>query len=40
MEKIEIKSKLYDYSVKFTDDFSAALREFADTTVYVIDKNV
>lgn len=40
MEKIEIKSKLYDYSVEFTDDFSAVMREFADTTVYVIDKNI
>lgn len=40
MERIEIKSRLYDYSVEFTDDFSAVLREFADTTVYIIDKNV
>ena len=40
MEKIGIKSKLYDYSVEFIDDFSATVKTFADTTVYVIDKNV
>lgn len=40
MEKIRIKSKLYDYSVEFIDDFSTAVKEFEDTTAYVIDKNV
>lgn len=40
MEKINIKSRLYDYSVEFTDDFSEVLKSFAETTVYVIDKNV
>lgn len=40
MERIEIKSKLYDYSVEFTDDFSSVLKEFLRTTVYIIDRNV
>lgn len=39
-QAIKIKSRLYDYSVIFTDDFSSTLRSFSDTTVYVIDKNV
>lgn len=40
MDKINIKSNLYDYSVEFTSDFSQELKTFADTTAYVIDKNV
>ncbi|WP_051197619.1 3-dehydroquinate synthase family protein [Butyrivibrio sp. MB2005] len=40
MDIIDIKSKLYDYSVEFTDDFSKNLEKFEDTTAYVIDKNV
>lgn len=40
MDTINIKSSLYDYSVDFVDDFTEKLNEFADTTAYVIDKNV
>lgn len=40
MERIDIKSKLYDYSVEFTDDFSSVLEKITDTVVYIIDKNV
>lgn len=40
METINIKSSLYDYSVSFTEDFTKELACFAETTVYVIDKNV
>lgn len=40
MDKIDIKSSLYDYSVEFTEDFSKALSEFGDATAYVIDRNV
>lgn len=40
MDTILIHSKLYDYSVEFTKDFSEKLREFEKTTAYVIDKNV
>lgn len=38
---IEIKSKLYDYTVDFVDDFQKKLNEFDQkTTAYVIDENV
>ena len=37
---IKITSKLYDYSVNFVNDFADTLKTFADTTAYVIDKNV
>lgn len=40
MDIIEIKSGLYDYMVEFVDDFTAKIKEFAETTAYVIDKNV
>lgn len=40
MDRIDIKSNLYDYSVEFTSDFSEELRSFADTTAYVIDQTV
>lgn len=40
METINIHSSLYDYTVEFVDDFSEKLKNFAETTVYVIDKNV
>lgn len=40
MDTINIHSSLYDYSVEFVDDFSKELEKFADTTAYVIDKNV
>ena len=39
-QTINIKSKLYDYSVTFIEDFSETLKSFPETTVYVIDKNV
>lgn len=39
-QTININSRLYDYSVIFTDDFSSTLKSFTDLTVYVIDKNV
>lgn len=38
--RIDIKSKLYDYSVIFVDDFQEYLNCFGDHTVYVIDKRV
>lgn len=37
---IPIKSRLFDYSVEFIDDFAETLKTFGETTVYVIDKNV
>ncbi len=40
MNKIEINSKLYNYSVEFIDDFKKALSQFDKNVVYVIDKNV
>ena len=41
MNVINIKSKLYDYSVEFTDDFEKNLRQFpSEKTVYVIDDNI
>ena len=40
MDTINIKSSLYDYTVDFVDDFSGKLKEFAENTAYVIDKNV
>lgn len=41
MEKqIDIRSSLYDYSVRFVDDFENVIKEFGDTTMYVIDRNV
>ena len=41
MDVINIKSKLYNYSVEFTDDVSENLRAFPfEKTVYLIDKNI
>ena len=40
MERIDIHSKLYDYSVEFVSDFSKELSGFGTHTAYVIDKNV
>lgn len=40
MKKIEIASKLYDYTVNFTDDFKKALNPSDKNAVYIIDKNV
>lgn len=40
MDTINITSRLYDYSVEFTDDFSASLKTFGDATTFVIDRNV
>lgn len=40
MKKIEITSKLYDYSVEFIDDFKTVLKSFDKDIIYVIDKNV
>ncbi len=40
MDTINIKSSLYDYSVDFVSDFEEKLKEFEDTTAYVIDNNV
>lgn len=40
MDTILIHSNLYDYTVEFTEDFSENLKQFEETTVYVIDKNV
>ncbi|MBQ7497905.1 MAG: 3-dehydroquinate synthase [Selenomonas sp.] len=41
MDVIEIKSKLYDYSVEFTDDFAGNLKEFpSEKTVYLVDSNI
>ena len=39
-KKIDITSRLYDYSVEFIDNAAALLKTFGDTTVYVIDKNI
>lgn len=39
-KKITIKSKIYDYTVMFVEDFAEVLRSFGDNVVYVIDKNV
>lgn len=40
MDIINIKSRLFDYSVEFVDDFSGTLKGFTDPTVLVIDSNV
>ena len=40
MERIGIKSSLYDYSVEFTNDFSKNIAEFDDKLTFVIDRNV
>ena len=41
MEKIQISSRLYDYEVSFTSDFSKELSGFSlETTAYVIDRHV
>lgn len=40
METIAVRSKLYDYTVDFVEDFSSKLEEFRDRAVYVIDRNV
>lgn len=40
MDKIAIKSSLYDYEVEFVENFEEKLNTFGETTVYVIDKNV
>lgn len=40
MEKITIKSSLYDYDVELVDDFSETLQQFGECCTYVIDNNV
>ena len=40
MEPIHIHSSLYDYTVEFVDDFSAALAQFDENTAFVIDQTV
>lgn len=40
MKTLQIKSNLYDYSVEFTEDFSADLSGFGDCTTFVVDENV
>lgn len=40
MDTILIHSNLYDYTVEFTNDFSENLKQFEETTAFVIDKNV
>lgn len=40
MREICIKSKLYDYSVEFVEDFEQVLRQVQGESAFVIDKNV
>lgn len=40
MNKIEITSKLYNYTVSFIEDFKETLNLFNKSVVYIIDKNV
>jgi len=40
METIEISSKLYPYSVAFTDHFDEELANYRERTVYVVDRNI
>lgn len=40
MDIIDIKSRLYDYSVEFTDDFASVVQSTETDMTYVIDKNV
>lgn len=40
MERIDIKSSLYDYCVEFTNDFANKISEFEDKLTFVIDRNV
>lgn len=40
MDTITIKSKLYDYTVEFVDDFSTVVAGFGKNVTYVIDQNV
>ncbi len=40
MDRIDIKSSLYDYSVEFTKDFESVLDSIEEQCTYVIDKNV
>ena len=40
METIQIRSRLYDYPVDFTNDFTIEMKKFENTTAYVIDRNV
>lgn len=40
MDIINIRSRLFDYSVEFVDDFSETLRRFTEPTALVIDSNV
>lgn len=40
MNKIDIKSNLYDYSAEVIEDFSSVLSSFGNKVVYVIDRNV
>lgn len=40
LETIDIKSRLYDYSVSFIEDFEKTLTEFEGNCVYVIDNAV
>lgn len=40
MNKIDIRSSLYNYSAEIIDDFSVVLSVFGNKAVYVVDKNV
>lgn len=40
MKKLEITSKLYNYTVEFVDDFKNTLNSFGNDIVYIIDENV
>ncbi len=40
MDKISIKSSLYDYEVEFIDDFKSKINQISGPCTYVIDKNV
>lgn len=40
METIEISSRLYPYSVAFTDHFEEELANYTEQTVYAIDRNI
>ena len=39
MNRIEIKSRIHDYSVTFIKDLEGKIKEFAKDCVYIIDKN-
>lgn len=40
MNTMKIHSSLYDYTVEFMDDFSAAVAQFDENTAFVIDQTV